>query len=521
MKRLLTGALLLSVGIGSYWLTVNSISKRKSLSTVEPPTKVSEQKSATLSSRSLRDPNDTPSTENTDQSDEGALKNQRAIVFKDAESMQKFLSKLDGKVSLLGRIDQLNTLLVSFSDLRDLDTLLNGDEELAKIFPVNIPSFETVGAQPGAIALENGLLKWLGVETDHSQWGKGITIAILDTGIADHIAFKNGIKRINLVPLPGDLSTLNGHGTAVASLIFSDNPVAPGVAPAATPLSIRIADDQGSSNSFLIAQGIIAAVDAGAPIINISLGGSGESKPVEMAMNYARERGAIVVAAAGNTGTEGVMQPAAHPSAIAVGAVDANNQPMSFSTRGNEVAISAPGFGVNVAYPGDSAARVNGTSFSTPIVSGVIAAVATSQNLTIQQASDRVLNHLNDISTEGKDNFTGGGVPNMGTIMNVGISGRYDASINSIYASENNQISLLVQNLGSETLINTAVDVNINGTATQANITTLAPMQTRVINLPYHQSQPLNVQGTVRLTSGQADQRPQNDTFSQIIVPSP
>ncbi|MFN7343136.1 MAG: S8 family serine peptidase, partial [bacterium] len=80
------------------------------------------------------------------------------------------------------------------------------------------------------------------------------------TGIADHIAFKNAIQRINLVPLPTDPSALNGHGTAVASVIFSNNPLAPGVAPSATPLSVRIADDNGTSNTFLIAQGIIAAV---------------------------------------------------------------------------------------------------------------------------------------------------------------------------------------------------------------------------------------------------------------------
>jgi hypothetical protein len=525
MAQFLTIALLLCVGYGSYWLTIHSISEKKSPATDTLPLSKSVNfttKKGFTTSPYLSDPKITNEREKAPE--DGSILNQRAISFKDQESMRKFLAKLGDKVRLLGQIDKLNTLLVSFSNTSDLEALLDGDEEITKIFPVNIPSFENVGAQPGAVALENGLLKWLGVESDNALWGKGIMIAILDTGIADHIAFKNDIQRINLVPLPTDLSLLNGHGTAVASLIFSNNPYAPGVAPGATPLSVRIADDQGSSNSFLIAQGIIAAVDAGAHIINISMGGTGNSTLVNQALAYAQQNGVVVVAAAGNTGTQGVMQPAANPSVIAVGAVDATNQPMNFSTSGNEVAISTPGFGVNVAYPGDLAARVNGTSFSSPIVAGVFAAVASStgkQTMSAQQASNLVLSHLNDVGTQGSDPFTGGGVPNMGTIMNSNTSGRYDASINSIYLSNGNQLNVLVQNLGTETLINSGVSINVNGTNVQSNITTLAPMESRVITIPSSSLNSLNVTSSIQLSSGQTDLRPENNSLSQQIILEP
>lgn len=474
-------------------------------------------------STSLREPIKPDVNIDNEALETGALRNQRAIVFKDEAAMQAFLAKLGDKVKLLGKIDKLHTLHLGFNNPSDLDALLDGEEELSMIFPVNIPSFENVGPQDGAVALENNLLKWLGVESDNLLWGKGITIAILDTGIADHIAFKNAIQRINLVPLPSDPSNLNGHGTAVASVIFSDNPYAPGVAPSATPLSVRIADDNGTSNSFLIAQGIIAAVDAGADIINISLGGSGQSSLVDKALAYAKESGVIVVASAGNSGTEGVMQPAASPGVIAVGAVDARNQSMNFSTSGKEVAISSPGYGVNVAYPGDLAARVNGTSFSSPIVAGVIAAVASSSGeptMSQQQAANLVLSNLNDVGIAGDDPNTGGGVPDMGTIMNLGTSGRYDASINSIYQTDGNQLNVLIQNLGTETLINTGVSVIINGRPTQANITTLAPMQTHVVTIPQGTTEPLQVSGTVQLSSGQTDQRPQNNSVTQRITPN-
>ncbi len=524
IKSILLIPLFIAVGFGSYWITIKLTPKKKS----PAPQGLIQALSVNFtlpkespSSRKLRKPGVNVYDEALEN---GALCNQRAIVFKDETSMRAFLEKLGDKVKLLGKIDKLHTLHVGFNNPSDLDALLDGEEELSMIFPVNIPSFENVGPQDGAVALENNLLKWLGVESDNSLWGKGITIAILDTGIADHIAFKNTIQRINLVPLPSDPSTLNGHGTAVASVIFSSNPYAPGVAPSATPLSVRIADDNGTSNSFLIAQGIMAAVDAGASIINISLGGSGQSSLVEKALTYAHNNGVTVVASAGNSGTQGVMQPAASPTVIAVGAVDAINQSMNFSTSGNEVAISSPGYGVNVAYPGDQAARVSGTSFSSPIVAGVFAAVASSSGsptMSPQQAANLVLSNLNDVGVAGNDPNTGGGVPDMGTIMNLGTNGRYDASINSIYQTDGNQLNVLVQNLGTETLINAGVSVNVNGRSTLANITTLAPMQTQVVTIPYNTTETLQVSGAVQLSSGKTDQRPQNNTASKQITQSP
>jgi hypothetical protein len=447
---------------------------------------------------------------------DGAIPNQRVIVFKDKAALEAFLAKLGNGVNLLGRLDKLNALHVGFGSEDDLLGLLDGTEETGMVYPVNIPEIGA-GAQAGAVPLGNGLLDWLGVAGDNSLWGKGVKIAILDTGIADHIAFKNAIERINLVPLPANAADLNGHGTSVASLIFSSNPLAPGIAPGATPLSVRVADDNGSSNSFLIAQGIIAAVDAGAQLINISLGGHGSSGLVANALDYAKQAGVVVVAAAGNSGTEGVMQPAASPSVVAVGAVDAKNQPMAFSTTGKEVAVSAPGYSVTAAYPGNMAASVTGTSFSSPIVTGVIAATMSqggNQNLSSTAALSAMNSNLNDIGTPGGDPATGAGVPDMWRILNGDIPGIHDAAVTSITTS-GNQVQALVQNLGTETLVNAAISLNVNGVTTQANITTLAPGETRVVTVPTGGLESLNIQGTVRLSGAQTDLRPSNDSISQ------
>jgi hypothetical protein len=452
----------------------------------------------------------------------GAIPGQRIIAFKDRESMERFLAGMGDGLSVLGRLDKLNALLVGFGDESDLLGMLDGSEETSYNFPVNIPEFNGPGVQDGAVALRNGLLKWLGVTGDNSLWGTGVKIAILDTGIADHVAFAKAIQRINLVALPTDASLLNGHGTSVASLIFSNNPLAPGIAPGATPLSVRIADDNGSSSSFLIAQGIIAAVDAGAQLINISLGGSGQSAMVESALAYAKQAGVVVVAAAGNSGTDWVMQPAASPNVIAVGAVDANNQHLDFSNTGNEIAVSAPGYAVNVASPGNQAAVASGTSFSSPIITGTLAATMSNsgtKTLSPTQAVAAMNSNLNDIGMQGNDPSTGAGVPDMWRILNGNTPGIYDAAITSITTS-GNQVQVLVQNLGTETMVNAGVAVNINGTTTNANITTLLAGDNRLITVPAGGSGGLNITSSVQLSGGQTDQRPANDSISQT-VPAP
>jgi hypothetical protein len=520
-KALWPYALMTCVGLAAYYLTTLAIPDGKSLTRDDdgiPPRSSYTQTSEPVKFRKAG--RDSAGRLDLAAIEDGAIPNQRVIVFTDQAALDAFLARMGDGVKVLDRLDKLNALLVGFGNEDDLFALLDGTEETGFIYPVNIPEFGA-GVQAGAAPLGNGLLDWLGVTGDNSLWGKGLKIAILDTGIADHIAFKNAIERINLVPLPADPADLNGHGTSVASLIFSSNPLAPGIAPGATPLSVRIADDNGSSNSFLIAQGIIAAVDAGAQLINISLGGNGRSGLVENALEYARQAGALVIASAGNTGMKGVMHPAASPLAIAVGAVDANNQHMAFSTTGNQVAVAAPGYAVNTAYPGNKMAQVSGTSPAAPIITGVLAATMRqggSNNLSSTAALSAMNSSLVDIGAPGRDPSTGGGVPDMWRILNGNTPGIYDAAVTSITTvntPQGAQAQVLVQNLGTETLINAGVTANINGTTTNANITTLAPGDTRVITVPTGGGESLNIQGGVRLSGGQTDHRPSNDSISQ------
>ncbi|MGY8688851.1 MAG: S8 family serine peptidase, partial [Verrucomicrobiales bacterium] len=132
---------------------------------------------------------------------------------------------------------------------------------------------------------------------------------------------------------------INGHGTAVASVAAGTHAAAPGVAPAAQVLSFRVADSDGNSDSFTLAQGILAAAEAGADVINISLGSTGDSGVVEEAVNKAMAAGSTIVAAAGNNGADSLSYPAAYEGVISVGSVDAAGQHLDFSNTAESLNI--------------------------------------------------------------------------------------------------------------------------------------------------------------------------------------
>lgn len=461
----------------------------------------------------------------------GALEGQRVLAFKDQDALERFLKRAGDKVSLLGRLDALNALRVGFSDPDDLASLL-GEAEESFIYPVNAPAPPEGTVQPGAVALGNQLLQWLGITSDNADWGRGVKIAVLDTGVQSSDAFRSSISSINLVDLPANSAAQNGHGTAVASVIIGYDSLTPGVAPGADILSVRIANDGGQSDSFLLAKGIVAAADAGAGLINISMGSQGDSALVRSAIEYARKSGALIIAAAGNNGLDQVSYPAANEGVIAVGAVDALGNHLDFSNSGNAVAISAPGLGVNAAWTGGQAASVTGTSFSSPIIAGAIAAVMTQAGngkLTATQAWQLLTSHLNDSGAAGADPKLGAGMPDIGRVLNAGKPGIYDAAVASHRVLPPNsgnpygEIEILVQNRGTETLINTAVRVSTGGGVVSSNLTSLKPNAVRTVRIPI--SRPPNqstgsftVDTRVVLSGGYRDAKPSNDHRTEKYV---
>jgi serine protease len=230
--------------------------------------------------------------------------------------------------------------------------------------------------------------------------GKGVVVAVLDTGIAyeDREDFRQvpDLKGVKFVPgydFVNDTAHPNddhGHGTHVAGTIAqaTNNGVGvAGVAFEASLMPVKVLDHFGSGTSAEIADAIRWAADHGAKVINMSLGGGGRSAVMEHAVAYARARGAVVVCAAGNGGRSVVEYPAAYPASVAVGAVGPSGTRAPYSSWGKELDIAAPGGdksqgeagGVvqNTIDPADVSRSVyasyQGTSMATPHVSGVAA----------------------------------------------------------------------------------------------------------------------------------------------------
>ncbi|BAZ38055.1 peptidase S8/S53 [Calothrix sp. NIES-4101] len=234
--------------------------------------------------------------------------------------------------------------------------------------------------------------------------GQGVVVAVLDTGVdRNHEDLKNNIWK-NTKEIEGNgvdddgngyvddvygwnfdgnnnnTLDVDGHGTHVSGTIAAEknDKGATGVAYNAKIMPVKVLDDTGSGSYDSIAKGIRYAVDNGAKVINMSLGGGSSNPVMQEALQYASSRGTIVVMAAGNSGGSSPIYPAryAKDTGIAVGAVDKDGKQASFSNRaGNEqlTYVTAPGVSIYSTVPNNGYENYSGTSMATPHVAGVVA----------------------------------------------------------------------------------------------------------------------------------------------------
>jgi serine protease len=222
--------------------------------------------------------------------------------------------------------------------------------------------------------------------------GEGVTVAVVDTGIAcyDAEGFMKGtdlagttcVGGYNFVGKNEIAADDQGHGTHVAGTIAqtTNNGVGvAGLAHCAKLMPVKVLSAKGWGTMADVAEGIRWAADHGAQVVNLSLGAPMKSKVVENAVVHALKKGVVVVAAAGNSGRS-VGWPAAYKGVIAVSATDKNDSIAWFSSRGPEVAIGAPGVGVTqqtICEAGKNKCEqwgvFNGTSMASPHVAGAAA----------------------------------------------------------------------------------------------------------------------------------------------------
>ncbi|MCX5080551.1 type VII secretion-associated serine protease mycosin [Streptomyces sp. NPDC001939] len=264
--------------------------------------------------------------------------------------------------------------------------------------------------------------------------GKGITVAVLDTGVDDtHPDLKGNVLPakdfVGFGAERGDRSWAR-HGTAMAGIIAGhghgpggDDGVL-GIAPEAKILPVRVILEDGdparkearSSRGSALADGIRWAADHGADVINLSLGDDSATAHPEAtedtAVQYALKKGSVVVASAGNGGKKGdhISYPAAYPGVITATAVDRYLHRAPFSTRRWYATVSAPGNAIAIADPDRTYYSGWGTSAASAFVSGAVALVrAAHPGLTPAQIKQLLEDTARDAPSGGRDDSLGFG----------------------------------------------------------------------------------------------------------------
>ncbi len=342
-----------------------------------------------------------------------------------SNSFDRYLSSF-GVRSASPAIGDGRTFVLHFDTADDLSSrreqLLN-DPNIAFVEPNYLLTVYSGPTGPVVPNDENYKQQWGPTKVGADQtWntlttGGPIVIAMLDTGVSPtHPDLKDqlrpGFDFIGNDPNPSDD---NGHGTFTAGIVAAAGNNGIGVAGmtwGARVMPVKILDQDGRGPVSAFSQGIRYAVDQGAQIINVSAGIPVPSQAMEAAVAYAIGKGRIVVAASGNQ-ADGVQNyPAAYPNVIAVSASTREDRIADFSSYGSFVWVAAPGKDIVSTYfkEGDTYAQLNGTSASTPYVSGTIALMLSQRgDLTIKAIREILKATAVDIDAVGFDPKAGYG----------------------------------------------------------------------------------------------------------------
>ena len=229
--------------------------------------------------------------------------------------------------------------------------------------------------------LQYGIQKWHEKGID----GSGVIVVVIDTGWDEFTATQGDLSGQIIGKVDGTgqgVADGNGHSTGCCGIIAANRNGAGvvGVAPGAKIVTAKGLTNSGSGSG----QSLTRAYDLGcaeamkhssfAVITSNSYGGNGRIQSLENVIRKWQDGGVLTIAAAGNAGTdESVGYPASSPVVAAIGAHDENRRLASFSSRGAEVDLSAPGVQVLTTIPGGGYQKMSGTSFSCPWVAGAVA----------------------------------------------------------------------------------------------------------------------------------------------------
>jgi thermitase len=231
-------------------------------------------------------------------------------------------------------------------------------------------------------------------------------VAIVDSGAySNHPDIGRIIAQRDFVEDDAVADDDNGHGTHVTGIAGALTDNGKGVAGGCFDCELLIAKVMGRigfTTDSRIVKGINWSANHGADVVNLSLGGSGDSSVLRTAVDRAYGRGALVVAAAGNEGTNEPQYPAAYSKVIAVSATTADGRLARYSSRGDWVDLAAPGTDILSTSNSGGYDRMSGTSMSAPFVSG-LAGLLASRGMSADSIRQSMQTTAKDLGPAGDD----------------------------------------------------------------------------------------------------------------------
>ena len=431
------------------------------------------------------------------------------------------------------RLDRLGTMRIRVHDPDDFARFLrdNADDfELQKNIRLKIPTVPEQRILELEKSFAGTSMDWLGTKEDRWNSGTGIKVAVLDTGIDGNHESLSGLNLSEVSLVGKDSKSGMGHGTGIASIIAGQTEGFLGLAPASEILSVKVLGEDGGGDSFTIAKGIMLAVDQGADIINLSLGGGSSSIAIDNAIQYAKSRDVLLVSAVGNDGLNEVAYPARHQDVIAVSSVDANSRVSTFANFGPEVDLAAPGVGVFTAWENSGFVEFSGTSISAAFVTGALAhELSRSPLQNKKDAIDALYANVDETEKPGKDIWAGRGVINMRRLDQRNTPGIVDAAVVGYYFDPSNLSSsgttpfqVTVQNQGTTWIQSMNLKVKYKGLEKDFRIGNLSSGEIRSETLYFDSGTPskeLSISSELNVF-GEADKYPVNNVRkSRLVLP--